>query len=71
MTEKRVRLNQKVHEKLLYLKQKSKAKSINDVILALITIAEEQYLNDKIIADDKKICLKYDDGKLVELKIEK
>ena len=71
MTEKRVRLNQNVHEKLLYLKQKSEAKSINDVISALITIAEEQYLNDKIDAKNKLICLKYNDGKLVELKIEK
>ena len=70
MTEKRVRLNQNVHEKLLYLKKKSKAKSINDVILSLILIGEEQYLNDKIMTKDKKICLKYDDGKLVEIKIE-
>ena len=33
MTIKRVRLNENVHEKLLYLKQKTDAKSLNDVII--------------------------------------
>lgn len=71
MTIKRVRLNEKVHERLLYLKEKSNAKSINDVIDALIIIAEEQYLQGKITADGKKILLEYDDGKLVEIRIPK
>lgn len=71
MTIKRVRLNKKVHERLLYLKEKSNAKSINDVIEALIIIAEEQYLQGKITADGKKILLVYDDGKLVEIQLSK
>ena len=70
MTIKRVRINKKVHERLLYLKEKSNAKSINDVIEALIIIAEEQYLQGKITADGKKILLDYD-GKLVTIKITK
>lgn len=72
MTIKRVRLNENVHEKLLYLKKKSGARSINDVILSLILIAEEHYINNGTLnVADKKISLRYDNGKLVEIKIEK
>jgi len=70
MTTKRVRINKNVHEKLLYLKKQTNAKSINDVIEALIHIAEEQYLNGKITANNKKITLEYNKGVLVEIKIE-
>lgn len=69
MTIKRVRLNKNVHERLMYLKKQTNAKSINNVIEALITIAEEQYLNGKITANDKEITLEYNKGVLVEIKI--
>ena len=69
MTTKRVRLNKNVHERLLYLKKQSNAKSINNVIEALITIAEEQYLNGKISANNKQVTLEYNEGVLVEIKI--
>lgn len=70
MTIKRVRLNQEVHEKLLDLKYKTNAKSINDVITQLIEIAEETYINNGTIKTaNKQIIFKYDNGKLVELKI--
>lgn len=72
MTEKRVRLNENVHNKLLYLKKKSKARSINDVIDSLITTAEEIYINDGTLnVADKQIILKYNNGKLVEIQIRK
>lgn len=71
MTIKRVRLQENIHEKLLYLKRKSNAKSINDVIASLILIAEEQYLQGHISADNKDILLRYDDGRLVEIKMVK
>lgn len=70
MTIKRVRLNENVHKKLLYLKQKNNAKSINDVISELITISEEFYTNNGVLnVTDAKVLLKYDDGKLVEIEI--
>ena len=70
MTIKRVRLNENVHEKLLDLKQKTEAKSINDVIYSLIKIAEEFYINNGTLkAENKQILLKYDNGKLVEIQI--
>lgn len=71
MTIKRVRLNQDVHERLLYLKQKTKARSINDVIESLICIGEEQYLKGTITAKNKQIMLRYDNGKLVEIQVKK
>ena len=71
MTIKRVRLNKNVHERLMYLKKQTNAKSINNVIEALITIAEEQYLNGKIAANDKEIILEYNKGVLVEIKIKR
>ena len=71
MTIKRVRLNKNVHERLMYLKKQTNAKSINNVIEALITIAEEQYLNGKITANDKEITLEYNKGVLVEIKIKR
>ena len=70
MTIKRVRLNENVHEKLLDLKHKTNAKSINDVIESLIITSEEIYINNGTLnVADKQIMLKYDNGKLVELKI--
>lgn len=70
MTTKRVRLNENVHEKLLYLKQKSSAKSINDVIYALVQIADASLIDEGIVkAENKIISLKYDNGKLVEIQI--
>lgn len=71
MTIKRVRLNKNVHERLMYLKKQTNAKSINNVIEALITIAEEQYLNGKITANDKEITLEYNKGVLVEINIKR
>lgn len=65
MTTKRVRLNENVHEQLLYLKKQSNAKSINNVIEALLFIAEEYYINGK----DKRIILEYNKGVLVEIRI--
>ena len=71
MTIKRVRLNQNVHEKLLYLKQNSSAKSINDVIESLLPIVDASLIDEGIIkAENKMISFKYDNGKLVEIKIE-
>lgn len=68
---KQVKINKKVHERLTYLKSKTNAKSINDVIVTLINIGEEQYLHGTIPAKGKKILLDYDDGKLVAIKITK
>lgn len=68
---KQVKINKKVHERLTCLKSKTNAKSINDVIIALINIGEEQYLHGTIHAKGKKILLDYDDGKLVTIKITK
>ena len=71
MTTKRVRLNGNVHEQLLYLKQKTNAKSINNVVDALINIAAEQYLNGNTATNNNKIDLEYDKRVLVEIKIKK
>lgn len=71
MTTKRVRVNEKVHGRLKYLKEKGNAKSLNDVIDALIIIGEEQYLKGKITTDDKQIFLGVDGGKLVEIRLSK
>ena len=71
MTEKRVRLNQNVHEKLLHLRKKSKARSINDVIISLIEISEEFYINKGTLnVANKKVTFRYDNGKLIEIQIE-
>ena len=68
---KRVRLNENVHERLLCLKEKTGAKSLNDVIFSLIVIAEEFYIDDgRLDVANKTISLKYDNGKLVEIQIE-
>ena len=72
MTEKRVRLNENVHNQLLYLKKQTKAKSINDVITSLMAIAEEFYINEGLLkVADKKVSLKYNNGELVEIKFER
>jgi len=71
MTEKRVRLNQNVHEKLLHLRKKSKARSINDVIESLLILADETYINEGILnVANKKVTFRYDNGKLIEIQIE-
>ena len=71
MTIKRVRLNENVHEKLMELKRKSKARSINDVICSMIITCEEIYLNEGTLnVADKQVTLKYINGRLVEIKIE-
>ena len=70
MTEKRVRINENVHQKLSNLKEETGAKSLSDVIYSLILIAEEFYTNDgKLNVKNKKILLKYDNGRLVEIEI--
>ena len=72
MTIKRVRLNENVHEKLLDLKYKTNAKSINDVIESLIITAEEIYINNGTLnVANKQIMLKYNNGKLVEIEVRK
>ena len=72
MTIKRVRLNENVHKKLLHLKETTNAKSINDVIEALIDISEEFYTNNGTLnVVNKRISFRYDNGKIVEIQIEK
>ena len=72
MTIKRVRLNENVHERLLYLKEKTNARSINDVIQQLITIAEEFYINEGTLnVKGKKVLFKYDKGQLTEIEVKK
>lgn len=71
MTIKRVRLNENVHKKLLYLKETNKYRSINDVIETLLNITGNVDLNTGTLNVTKRtVSLKYDDGKLVEIKIE-
>lgn len=70
MTLKHVKLSKNVHDKLLYLKQESDARTISDVIESLIITAEEIYLTGKLNVVDKQIVLKYSNGKLVEIKME-
>ena len=43
---KQVKISKKLHKKLVYLKETTNAKSINDVIEALIDISEEFYTNN-------------------------
>lgn len=72
MTIKHVKLSKEVHEKLSYLKEKSNAKSFNDVILSLLKISEEFYINEgKLKVANKKILLRYENGKLVEIEVRK
>lgn len=67
---KLVRIEKNVHEKLSDLKQKTNAKSINDVIVQLIEISEEFYINNgRLNIVNKQILLKNDNGKLVEIEI--
>ena len=71
MTIKRVRLNENVHKKLLYLKETNKYRSINDVIETLLNITGNVDLNTGTLNVTKRtVSLKYDDGKLVEIHIE-
>ena len=71
MTIKRVRLNENVHKKLLDLKKKSEAHSINDVIEAMLEAIDEDYITGTIQANNKIITLKYNSGKLVEIQVTK
>lgn len=68
---KQVKISKNIHKKLIILKSKTNAKSINDVITSLINIGEEQYLQGTIQTEGKEILLDYDDGKLVAIKITK
>ena len=70
---KQVKVNKNVHDKLLYLKKKTNAKSINDVIISLIQISEEYYTTQGTLnVENKEVLLRYDKyGKLVEIKIRK
>ena len=68
---KQVKLSKNVHEKLLQLKEETGAKSINDVILALIIISEEFYINEgRLKVADKNLTIICNNGKIVEIKIE-
>lgn len=71
MTIKRVRLNENVHKKLLDLKNKSEARSINDVIETMLEAIDEEYVAGTIPTSNKIITLKYDSGKLVEIQVTK
>ena len=65
---KQVKISKNVHEKLLYLKHKNNAKSINDVICSLIKISEEYYTNDGTInLKNKDFKIKYSNGRIVEI----
>lgn len=67
---KLVRIDNDVHEKLSELKQKSDAKSINEVISELIEISAEFYINKgRLNLVDKQILLINDNGKIVEIEI--
>lgn len=69
---KQVKISKNVHKKLVCLKEQSNAKSINDVISSLITISEEFYTNKGTLnVANKRISFKYDNGKIVEIQIEK
>jgi predicted CopG family antitoxin len=71
MTTKRVRLNENVHKKLLNLKKKSQARSINDVIETMLEAIDEDYITGTIQTENKYITLKYNSGKLVEIQVTK
>ena len=69
---KQVKISKKLHKKLVYLKETNNAKSINDVIESLIAISEEFYTNNGTLnVDNKRISFRYDNGKIVEIQIEK
>ena len=69
---KQVKISKKLHKKLVYLKETTNAKSINDVIEALIEISEEFYTNNGTLnVVNKRISFRYDNGKIVEIQIEK
>lgn len=69
---KQVKISKKLHKKLVYLKETNNAKSINDVIEALIDISEEFYTNNGTLnVVNKRISFRYDNGKIVEIQIEK
>lgn len=69
---KQVKISKKLHKKLVYLKETTNAKSINDVIESLINISEEFYTNNGTLnVANKRISFRYDNGKIVEIQIEK
>ena len=69
---KQVKISKKLHKKLVYLKETTNAKSINDVIASLIQINEEFYTNKGTLnVTNKKVSFKYNDGQLVEIEIRK
>ena len=69
---KQVKISKKLHKKLVYLKETNNAKSINDVIESLINISEEFYTNNGTLnVANKRISFRYDNGKIVEIQIEK
>lgn len=69
---KQVKISKKLHKKLVYLKETTNAKSINDVIEALIDISEEFYTNNGTLnVVNKRISFRYDNSKIVEIQIEK
>lgn len=69
---KQVKISKKLHKKLVYLKEQSNSKSINDVIESLINISEEFYTNNGTLnVVNKRISFRYDNGKIVEIQIEK
>ena len=69
---KQVKISKKLHKKLVCLKETTNAKSINDVIEALIDISEEFYTNNGTLnVVNKRISFRYDNGKIVEIQIEK
>lgn len=69
---KQVKISKELHKKLVYLKETTNAKSINDVIEALIDISEEFYTNNGTLnVVNKRISFRYDNGKIVEIQIEK
>ena len=69
---KQVKISKKLHKKLVCLKEHKNEKSINDVIEALIDISEEFYTNNGTLnVVNKRISFRYDNGKIVEIQIEK
>ena len=69
---KQVKISKKLHKKLVYLKETTNAKSINDVIESLIDTSEEFYTNNGTLnVVNKRISFRYDNGKIVEIQIEK
>ena len=67
---KLVRIEKNVHETLLHMKEKNNAKSINDVIESLITIAGEFYINKgRLNVTGKNFSIIYNNGEIVEIQI--